>query len=160
MSYSLRPRGLFSPWNSPGQTLEWVTFPFSRESSQPRDCSNSPFFKYSFIAGFDIWYFLLGRKTMTNLDSILKSRDITLPTKVHLVKARRRQWHPTPVLLPGKSHGRRSLVGYSSWGHEESDSPGKPNLPLGLRGKAGGCARVTAGPKRPHLGGVRNAEEA
>ena len=30
---------------------------------------------------------LLGRKVMTNLDSILKSRDITLPTKVHLVKA-------------------------------------------------------------------------
>ena len=30
---------------------------------------------------------LLGRKTMTNLDSILKSRDITLPTKVHLIKA-------------------------------------------------------------------------
>ena len=33
------------------------------------------------------WYFLLGRKTMTNLDSILKSRDITLPTKVRIVKA-------------------------------------------------------------------------
>ena len=32
-------------------------------------------------------YWLLGRKVMTNLDSILKSRDITLPTKVHLVKA-------------------------------------------------------------------------
>ena len=32
------------------------------------------------------WYLLLGRKTMTNLDSILKSRDITLPTKVRLVK--------------------------------------------------------------------------
>ena len=32
-------------------------------------------------------YFLLGRKVMTNLDSILKSRDITLPTKVRLVKA-------------------------------------------------------------------------
>ena len=31
---------------------------------------------------------LLGRKAMTNLDSILKSRDITLPTKIHLVKAR------------------------------------------------------------------------
>ena len=28
----------------------------------------------------------------------------------------RRQWHPTPVLLPGKSHGRRSLEGCSSWG--------------------------------------------
>ena len=34
---------------------------------------------------------------------------------------RRRQWHPTPVLLPGKSHGRRSLVGCSPWDHEESD---------------------------------------
>ena len=32
-------------------------------------------------------HFLLGRKVMTSLDSILKSRDITLPTKVHLVKA-------------------------------------------------------------------------
>ena len=29
----------------------------------------------------------------------------------------RRQWHPTPVVLPGKSHGRRSLVGCSPWGH-------------------------------------------
>ena len=34
----------------------------------------------------------------------------------------RRQWHPTPVLLPGKSHGRRSLVGCSPWGHWESDT--------------------------------------
>ena len=34
---------------------------------------------------------------------------------------RRRQWHPTPGLLPGKPHGRRSLVGCSPWGHEESD---------------------------------------
>ena len=32
-------------------------------------------------------HFLLGRKAMTNLDSILKSRDITLPTKIHLLKA-------------------------------------------------------------------------
>ena len=32
------------------------------------------------------------------------------------------QWHPTPVLLPGKSHGRRSLVGCSPWGREESDT--------------------------------------
>ena len=34
----------------------------------------------------------------------------------------RRQWHPTPVLLPGKSHGQRSLVGCSPWGREESDT--------------------------------------
>ena len=127
---------------------------------------------------------------MTNLDSILKSRGITLSTKVHLVKAmvfpvvmygceswtikkaeRRRidvfeLWrlrrllrlglkktlldykeiqpvHPkgdqswvftgrtdveaeTPVLLLGKSHGLRSLVGYSPWGHKELDMTEQP----------------------------------
>ena len=35
---------------------------------------------------------------------------------------RRRQWHPTPVLLLGKSHGRRRLVGCHLWGHTESDT--------------------------------------
>ena len=34
----------------------------------------------------------------------------------------RRQWHSTPVLLPGKSHGRRSLVGCHLWGRTESDT--------------------------------------
>ena len=34
----------------------------------------------------------------------------------------RRKWQPTPVLLPGKSHGWRSLVGYSPWGCKESDT--------------------------------------
>ena len=33
----------------------------------------------------------------------------------------RRQWHPTPVLLPGKSHGWRKLIGCSPWGREEPD---------------------------------------
>ena len=33
----------------------------------------------------------------------------------------RRQWQPTPLLLPGKSHGLRSLVGCSQWGRQESD---------------------------------------
>ena len=37
MSDSLQPHGLYSPCNSPGQNMEWVAFPFSRGSSQPRD---------------------------------------------------------------------------------------------------------------------------
>ena len=37
----------------------------------------------------------------------------------HKAVLRRRQWHPTPVLLPRKSHGWRSLVGCSPWGHWE-----------------------------------------
>ena len=45
-------------------------------------------------------YLLLGKKAMTNLDSILKSRDITLPTKIHLVK--------TTVFLV-------VMYGYESW---------------------------------------------
>ena len=44
---------------------------------------------------------LLGRKVMTNLDSILKNRDITLPTNVHLVKAM-----VFPVVMFGESHVR------------------------------------------------------
>ena len=39
-----------------------------------------------------------------------------------LSEVRKRQWHPTLVLLPGKSHGRRSLVGCSPWGREELDT--------------------------------------
>ena len=44
----------------------------------------------------------------------------------------RRQWHPTPVLLPGKSHGRRSLVGFSPWGHEESDTTERLHIHFSL----------------------------
>ena len=43
---------------------------------------------------------------------------------------RRRQWHPTPVLLPGKSHGWRSLVGCSPWGREESDTTERLHFPF------------------------------
>ena len=38
------------------------------------------------------------------------------------IQLRRRRWHPTPVLLPGKSHGWGSLVGWSPWGRWESDT--------------------------------------
>ena len=71
-------------------------------------------------------HLLLGRKVMTNLDSILKSRNITLPTKVCLVKAMvfpvvmygchvcmsvMYVWEPIQVFLPGISHGPRNLAG-------------------------------------------------
>ena len=41
---------------------------------------------------------------------------------LHLCWVGRRQWHPTPALLPGKSHDWRSPVGCSPWGREESDT--------------------------------------
>ena len=42
----------------------------------------------------------------------------------------RRKWQPTPVLLPGKSHGRRILVGYSSWGGKKSDTTEQLYFPI------------------------------
>ena len=43
---------------------------------------------------------------------------------------RRRKWQPTPVFLPGESHGRRSLVGYSPWGRKESDTTEQLHFPF------------------------------
>ena len=62
---------------------------------------------------------VLGRKVMTNLDSILKNRDITLPTKVHIVKAM-----VYPVVMYGCSH----IWCCSPWGHKESDMIEQLNL--------------------------------
>ena len=55
----------------------------------------------------------------TNLDKyIFQKRG----KETFQAEEQRRQWHPTPVLLPGKSHGQRSLVGCSPWGRKESDT--------------------------------------
>ena len=42
----------------------------------------------------------------------------------------RRKWQPTPVFLPGKSHGQKSLAGYSPWGSKESDMTTTERLAL------------------------------
>ena len=56
-----------------------------------------------------------GQQRMKWLDGITDSMDMSLSKLQEMV--RRRQWQPTPVLLPSKSHGWRSLVGCSPWGH-------------------------------------------
>ena len=51
----------------------------------------------------------------------------------------RRKWQPTPVLLPGKSHGQRSLVDYSPWDRKESDMTERLHF---HRTQAGSCYRT------------------
>ena len=67
-----------TPWQIDGETMETVTDFILGGSKITADGDCSHEIKRCL---------LVGRKTMTNLDSILKSRDITLPTKIHLVKA-------------------------------------------------------------------------
>ena len=68
--------GPITPWQTDGETMETVTdfILLGSKFTPDVDCSHE-------IKR----HLLLGRKAMTNLDSILKNRDITLPTKVHLV---------------------------------------------------------------------------
>ena len=69
---------LITSWQTDGETMETVTdfLYLGSKITVDSDCSHEIKRRL-----------LLGRKAMTNLDSILKSRDITLPTKLHIVKA-------------------------------------------------------------------------
>ena len=73
----IMPSGPITLWQIDGETVETVSdfIYWAPKSLQ------------MVTAAMKLRHFLLGRKVMTNLDSIFKSRDITLPTKVHLVKA-------------------------------------------------------------------------
>ena len=52
----------------------------------------------------------------------VRRKKVCVNRHTQVGQRRRRQWHPTPVLLPGESHGCRSLVGCSPWGRKESDT--------------------------------------
>ena len=70
--------GPITSWQIDGETMKTVTYFILGSSKMTADGDCNHEIKRRFF---------LGRKALTNLDSILKSKDITLPTKVHLVKA-------------------------------------------------------------------------
>ena len=80
------------------------------------------------LSKLKILYFLVMSLLSSTSPKIICSETATTLLKqlLHFTKCysklRRKQWHPTPVLLPGKSHGWRSLVGCSPWGRYESDT--------------------------------------
>ena len=70
-----------------------------------------------------------------------RNHHVALRTRMKTGRSKwsgRRQWHPTPVLLPGKPHRWRSLVGYSPWGHEESDTTERLHFHFSLSCIGGG----------------------
>ena len=91
--------------------------------------SISPFSEYSGLQ----YYPYTKTKDITRKENYRLLSFMTIGTKIlnkmlanwiwqHIKDLWRRKWQPTPVLLPGKSHGLRSLVGYSPWGRKESDT--------------------------------------
>jgi len=84
--------------------LEWVAISFSRGFSRPRDQTHVSYVSY------------IGRQVLYHQCHLGRSRDTVGQFEEYCHVNRRRQWHPTPVLLPGKFHGQRSLVGCSPWG--------------------------------------------
>ena len=73
-----------------------------------------------------IWYlFQLNTENIPSTETLYRSREAWDSSKIFL-----RAWEPTPVFLPGESHGQRSLAGYSPWGYKESDTTEWPTLSL------------------------------
>ena len=131
--------------------LEWVVLPFSGDlldpgieprspalqadslSSEPpgKPCECPFIGRKLMLSKFLKGPLLLQKRERSRLSALRKDSALPLGCVSHLqtnnivilqAADRRRQWHCTPVLLPGKSHGWRSLVGFSPWGREESDT--------------------------------------
>ena len=83
--HGLEPTRLLHPWNFPGKSTRVTCHLNTAYITADGDCSHE--IKRRLIKKKNKRRLLLGRKVMTNLDSILKSRNSTLPTKVFLVKA-------------------------------------------------------------------------
>ena len=81
-------------------------------------------FSFNFIFSFIILVLFKGSSQYVVIyGPVQRSLRRVLPDLLMCtLPVRRRQWHPTPVLLPGKSHGPRSLVGCSPWGRYQSDT--------------------------------------
>ena len=111
----------------------WSVLPHPSPGNLPNPGIEPPI---SCIAGgfFNLW---ATGEALTGVKASIKGCYIQKHVEKHSVGTkwigqfdRRRQWHPTLVLLPGKFHGWRSLVGCSTWGHRESNMTWVTSLSL------------------------------
>ena len=138
VSDSLRPHGLSRPksWmgslsllqgifpaqgSNPGPLhCRWILYQLSHKgsSTHTKGSVNNKYCYYDFVEEFtEIWGFPGGSEVKS---VCLQCRRPGFNPWVEKIPWRRK-WQPIPVFLPGESHGWRSLVGYSPWGHKESD---------------------------------------
>ena len=99
--------------------LEWVAIPFSGGSSWPRDQTLVPCIAGRFVS---IWEFITSKLGFPEDTSAKESTSQYKRCGVSPWVCKipwRRKWHPTPVFLPGYTHGQRRLLGFSPWGCKE-----------------------------------------
>ena len=91
------------------------------DSRVHRDFSNALIFKHDARTGCVLYRYSMFKRHWRKIQQATGIPCVPILKKYSIV-FQRRQWHPTPVLLPGKSYGRRSLVGCSPWGCWGSDT--------------------------------------
>ena len=113
------------------RTFHWVSldtfywslvkeFPWHKYHQNSPESQNGQSFALSSCSEGSPWHWSLWPQCPREL--IVSAQEAFVGFELASASFQRRQWHPTPVLLPGKSQGRRSLVGCSPWGREESDT--------------------------------------
>ena len=105
--HELWPTKLLCPRNSPGKNTGVGCHSFLQGSSQPRG--------WTWVSSITVRFFNVW--TTKNLPAMQEMPVNPWDGKIPW----RRKWLPTPVFLPGKSHGQRSLVGYSRWGSKRTE---------------------------------------
>ena len=100
-------------------TSSWTTVPSSTTflSLQPPSTSSSVIYLWEYV----VYTLLTFSWWLRGKESACQCRRCGFDPWVRKIPWKR-EWQPTLVLLPGKSHGQRSLAGYSPWGHKESDT--------------------------------------
>ena len=119
--------------------IQWLVAILEFLQEKMSTCPSTPPFRFSTQCASKFGKLSSGHSTGKGQFSLQSQREampktVQTSAQLHLshILARRRQWHPTPVLLPGKSHGQRSLVGCSPWGREESDMTERLHFPFSL----------------------------
>ena len=111
------PPGSSVHWIFQARILEWVAMSSCRRSSRSRDETLS-LMSPALAGGFFSTWVSLVAQMVKNLPAIRETRVRFLAGQIPW----RRKWKPTPVFLPGESHGQRSLAGYRPRDHKESDT--------------------------------------